>query len=67
MAVTERVDAPLVASTSGTAQGSLLGRVAGLANDIRRAGDEAQQLRRCPSWVIDALVDTGLFRFAIPR
>jgi indole-3-acetate monooxygenase len=48
-------------------QDSLLARVADLADDIRRAGDEAQQLRRCPTWVIDALIDRGLFRFAIPR
>ncbi len=47
--------------------GTLLERVAGLADEIRRAGDEAQQLRRCPSWVVDALIDQGLFRFTIPR
>ena len=46
-------------------QGSLLDRVAGLADEIRRAGDEAQVLRRCPSWIIDALIDKGLFRFTI--
>ncbi len=48
-------------------QGSPLARVAELADDIRRAGDEAQLLRRCPTWVIDALIDKGLFRFTIPR
>jgi indole-3-acetate monooxygenase len=47
--------------------GSLLERVAELSGDIRRAGDEAQPLRRCPAWVIDALIDKGLFRFTIPR
>lgn len=67
MSVAERVDTPTTTSTSGTPQGSLLDRVAGLADDIRRAGDEAQQLRRCPTWVIDALIDKGLFRFTIPR
>jgi alkylation response protein AidB-like acyl-CoA dehydrogenase len=46
---------------------SLLERVASLDDVIRRGGDEAQQLRRCPSFVIDALVDAGLFRFTIPR
>ncbi len=46
---------------------SLLERVASLEDVIRRGGDEAQQLRRCPSFVIDALVDAGLFRFTIPR
>jgi indole-3-acetate monooxygenase len=47
--------------------GTLLDRVASLAPDIRRAGDEAQELRRCPDWVIDALIDKGFFRFTIPR
>jgi alkylation response protein AidB-like acyl-CoA dehydrogenase len=47
--------------------GSPLARVAHMAADIRRAGDEAQQLRRCPDWVIEALIDQGLFRFTIPR
>ena len=46
---------------------SLLERVASLEDVIRRGGDEAQELRRCPSFVIDALVDAGLFRFTIPR
>ena len=46
---------------------SLLERVAGLDDVIRRGGDEAQLLRRCPSFVIDELIDAGLFRFTIPR
>ena len=46
---------------------SLLERVASLEDVIRRGGDEAQELRRCPSFVVDALVDAGLFRFTIPR
>ncbi len=49
------------------AETSLLERVASLADTIRRAGDEAQQLRRCPSFVIDELIDAGFFRFTIPR
>ncbi len=44
-----------------------LERVASLADEIRRAGDEAQTLRRCPDWILDALIDQGLFRFTIPR
>lgn len=47
--------------------GSLLDRVAKLGDVIRQGGDEAQQLRRCPSSVVDALIDEGLFRFTIPR
>lgn len=45
---------------------SLLERIAGLADVIRTGGDEAQQLRRCPTSVIEALIDEGLFRFTIP-
>ena len=48
-------------------EGSLLERVAGLRDVIRVGGDEAQALRRCPSSVIEALIDAGLFRFTIPR
>ncbi|MGH9272958.1 MAG: acyl-CoA dehydrogenase family protein [Ilumatobacteraceae bacterium] len=47
-------------------QGSLLARVDRLADVIRAGGDEAQELRRCPTSVIDALIDAGLFRFTIP-
>jgi len=54
-----------VAST--TPELDLLARVNALADTIRRGGDEAQELRRCPSFVIDALIDAGLFRFTIPR
>jgi len=45
----------------------LLHRVNSLGDVIRRGGDEAQQLRRCPSFVIEELIDAGLFRFTIPR
>lgn len=45
----------------------LLERVHALEDVIRRGGDEAQELRRCPSFVIDELIDAGLFRFTIPR
>jgi len=52
-------------SATAPVQG-LLERVAGLEDVIRRGGDEAQDLRRCPSFVIDELIDAGLFRFTIP-
>ena len=55
-------DDPVAASTP-----DLLERVKGLEDVIRRGGDEAQQLRRCPTFVVDALLDAGLFRFTIPR
>lgn len=55
------------AEVSPPAAPSLLERVAGLRDVIRRGGDEAQLLRRCPTFVIDELIDAGLFRFTIPR
>ncbi len=55
-------DDPVAANTP-----DLLERVNGLEDVIRQGGDEAQQLRRCPSFVVDALIDAGLFRFTIPR
>ena len=48
-------------------RGSLLERVDKLRDVIRAGGDEAQLLRRCPTPTIEALIDEGLFRFAIPR
>jgi alkylation response protein AidB-like acyl-CoA dehydrogenase len=45
----------------------LLDRVESLRDSITRGGDEAQQLRRCPTFVIDELIDAGMFRFTIPR
>ena len=56
-----------VIETQSTLSGSPLERIAALADEIRAGGDEAQLLRRVPSSTIDALVDAGLFRFAIPR
>jgi len=56
-----------VGATSTAPEDDLLARVHELGDTIRRGGDEAQQLRRCPSYVIDALIDAGLFRFTIPR
>ena len=45
----------------------LLDRVAALADEIRRGGDEAQELRRLPNRTVDALIDAGFFRFTLPR
>lgn len=47
--------------------GTPLERVARLKDVIARGGDEAQKLRRLPAETVDALIDEGLFRFAIPR
>ena len=65
MAIITNDTSPTVSSNASEL--SLLERVASLDDVIRRGGDEAQQLRRCPSFVIDALIDAGLFRFTIPR
>jgi len=42
-------------------------RVAELADVIAKAGDEAQELRRLPDDCKDALIDAGIFRFAMPK
>jgi alkylation response protein AidB-like acyl-CoA dehydrogenase len=47
--------------------GTPLERVARLADVIRDGGDRAQQLRRLPQDTVDALVDAGIFRIAIPK
>lgn len=46
--------------------GTPLERVARLKEVIARGGDEAQTLRRLPNETVEALVDEGLFRFAMP-
>jgi indole-3-acetate monooxygenase len=42
-------------------------RVAELADVIAKAGDEAQELRRLPDDCKEALIDAGIFRFAMPK
>jgi alkylation response protein AidB-like acyl-CoA dehydrogenase len=42
-------------------------RVAALADVIAKGGDEAQDLRRLPEHTKDALIDAGIFRFAMPK
>ena len=41
--------------------------VGALAEVIRDGGDRAQELRRLPDDVVDALIGAGLFRFTVPR
>ena len=48
-------------------QGTPLERVGALAEVIRDGGDRAQELRRLPDDVVDALIGAGLFRFTVPR
>jgi indole-3-acetate monooxygenase len=47
--------------------GTPLERIARLADVIRDGGDRAQELRRLPQDTVDALVDAGIFRIAIPK
>ena len=47
--------------------GTILERVAALADVIRDGGNEAQQLRRLPQATVDAMIDAGLFRAPMPR
>ena len=48
-------------------QGTPLERVGALAEVIRDGGDRAQEMRRLPDDVVDALIGAGLFRFTVPR
>ena len=47
--------------------GNTLQRVGQMTDVIRQGGDKAQQIRRLPAETVDALIDAGIFRFAIPR
>jgi alkylation response protein AidB-like acyl-CoA dehydrogenase len=47
--------------------GTPLERIERLRDVIVKGGDEAQKLRRLPSDTVDALIDEGLFRFAMPE
>lgn len=47
--------------------GSPLERVERLRDVIVKGGDAAQTLRRLPNETVEALIDEGFFRFAIPR
>ena len=55
------------AKSTAPPSGTPLERVVRLADVIREGGDKAQQLRRLPTETVDALVDAGIFRIAIPR
>ncbi|NIP14978.1 MAG: hypothetical protein GWM88_09725 [Pseudomonadales bacterium] len=46
--------------------GTALQRVDRLADDIVAGGDEGQELRRLPDWLVDKLIDEGFFRFTLP-
>jgi alkylation response protein AidB-like acyl-CoA dehydrogenase len=58
-------------ATSGAAmyglQGTPLERVARLRDVIITGGDQAQEMRRLPADCVDAMIDEGLFRFALPE
>ena len=46
--------------------GTPLERIARLREVIIKGGDEAQHLRRLPADTVEALIDEGMFRFAMP-
>ena len=58
---------PMSRTTAPAVTGTPLERIAKLADVIRDGGDKAQQLRRLPQETVDALIDAGIFRFAIPK
>ncbi len=43
-----------------------LDKIEDLREDILKGGDEAQELRKLPDWIVEKLVDEGFFRFALP-
>ena len=43
-----------------------LQKIEDLREDILKAGDEAQELKKLPDWIVTKLVDEGFFRFALP-
>ncbi len=47
--------------------GTPLERIERLRDVIAKGGDEAQKLRKLPADTVDALIEEGLFRFAIPK
>ena len=59
--------APMSRTSAPALTGTPLERVAKLTDVIREGGDKAQQLRRLPQETVDALIDAGIFRFAIPK
>tara|TARA_A100001037_G_scaffold123214_2_gene112042 strand:- start:314 stop:1594 length:1281 start_codon:yes stop_codon:yes gene_type:complete len=63
----ENILAEQLVMQASVPEGTLLERVEALRPIIEKGGDEAQKLRRVPDETIDALVDSGFFRFAIPE
>ncbi len=43
-----------------------LNKIEALREDISAGGDEAQEMRRLPDWLVDKLIDEGFFRFTLP-
>lgn len=43
-----------------------LQKIEDLREDIQKAGDEAQELKKLPDWIVPKLIDEGFFRFALP-
>ena len=58
-----RVTGPNKARAVHTAR---LQKIEDLRDDILKAGEEAQELKKLPDWIVNKLVDEGFFRFALP-
>lgn len=58
-----RVTGPKKARAVHTAR---LQKIEDLRDDILKAGEEAQELKKLPDWIVNKLVDEGFFRFALP-
>ncbi len=65
-AITEAAQGSRKGNGEKPLSGTPLERIARLKDVIARGGDEAQKLRRLPNETVEALVDEGFFRFAMP-
>ena len=43
-----------------------LDKIEHMRDDILKAGEEAQEMKRLPDWIVSDLIDEGFFRFALP-
>ena len=43
-----------------------LDKIEHMRGDILKAGEEAQEMKRLPDWIVSDLIDEGFFRFALP-
>ena len=60
------VRAEIIERQNAIRQTPMLERIASMREMLRTAGDEAQELRRLPTWAAREMAAQGLYRFALP-